>query len=169
MNQETFISMLWILIAVTCIELSTIANAQSRKTSATSSMREDANNNTEPDHPSEYTYTHTYIYIYTCITVFEIIFRPRSLRSRKISFPSRFLAHGENNIRKGKLLKNAASLLFFFVSHARDFHERGLISFEYGFRFASSNFLRNSCNPFVEFWQITVHHEDGTAYPFILK
>lgn len=47
--------MLWILIAVTCIELSTIANAQSRKTSATSSMREDANNNTEPDHPSEYT------------------------------------------------------------------------------------------------------------------
>ncbi|XP_061931269.1 hemicentin-1-like isoform X8 [Apis cerana] len=43
--------MLWILIAVTCIELSTIANAQSRKTSATSSMREDANNNTEPDHP----------------------------------------------------------------------------------------------------------------------
>lgn len=55
LNQETFISMLWILIAVTCIELSTIANAQSRKTSATSSMREDANNNTEPDHPSEYT------------------------------------------------------------------------------------------------------------------
>lgn len=50
LNQETFISMLWILIAVTCIELSTIANAQSRKTSATSSMREDANN-TEPDHP----------------------------------------------------------------------------------------------------------------------
>ncbi|XP_012345522.1 hemicentin-1-like [Apis florea] len=42
--------MLWILIAVTCIELSTIANAQSRKTTATS-MREDASNNTEPDHP----------------------------------------------------------------------------------------------------------------------
>lgn len=164
MNQETFISMLWILIAVTCIELSTIANAQSRKTSATSSMREDANN-TEPDHPSEYTYTHTYIYIYTCITVFEIIFRPRSLRSRKISFPSSCME--KTIFEKGSCLRTISP--FFFVSHARDFHERGLISFEYGFRFASSNFLRNSCNPFVEFWQITVHHEDGTAYPFILK
>ncbi|KOX78902.1 hypothetical protein WN51_08661 [Melipona quadrifasciata] len=40
--------MLWILIAVTCIELSTFANAQSKKTT---SMQEDANN-TEPDHPS---------------------------------------------------------------------------------------------------------------------
>ncbi|KAK9301867.1 hypothetical protein QLX08_005927 [Tetragonisca angustula] len=39
--------MLWILIAVTCIELSTFANAQSKKTT---SMQEDANN-TEPDHP----------------------------------------------------------------------------------------------------------------------
>ncbi|KAF7391103.1 hypothetical protein HZH66_009583 [Vespula vulgaris] len=39
--------MLWILIVVTCFEVSTLADAQSERTT---SLDEDANNN-EPDHP----------------------------------------------------------------------------------------------------------------------
>nr|KAF7416966.1 hypothetical protein H0235_011497 [Vespula pensylvanica] len=40
--------MLWILIVVTCFEVSTLADAQSERTT---SLDEDANNN-EPDHPA---------------------------------------------------------------------------------------------------------------------
>ncbi|KAI4492950.1 hypothetical protein M0802_009787 [Mischocyttarus mexicanus] len=41
--------MLWILIVVTCFEVSTLADAQSERTT---SLDEDANNN-EPDHPED--------------------------------------------------------------------------------------------------------------------
>lgn len=50
-GEETFASMLWILIVVTCIEAS-LASAQSK---GTTSFDDDANSD-EPDHPSEYKY-----------------------------------------------------------------------------------------------------------------
>lgn len=49
--EKTFVSMLRILIVVTCIKISTLASAQSK---GTTSFDEDANSD-EPDHPSEYT------------------------------------------------------------------------------------------------------------------
>lgn len=67
--------MLWILIAVTCIELSTFANAQSKKTT---SMQEDANN-TEPDHPSKY-------FSYSSLVLFRVVLRPEHIkRERRLS------------------------------------------------------------------------------------
>lgn len=48
--KKTFVSMLRILIVVTCIKISTLASAQSK---GTTSFDEDANSD-EPDHPSEY-------------------------------------------------------------------------------------------------------------------
>lgn len=57
-GEETFASMLRILIVVTCIEASTLASAQSK---GTTSFDEDANSD-EPDHPSEYTHTHMYVH-----------------------------------------------------------------------------------------------------------
>lgn len=109
MNQETFISMLWILIAVTCIELSTTANAQSRKTTATS-MREDANNNTEPDHPSEYN-----VYIPRDVTVTQTPFQIVQILSfavflmieKNISFRARPISkYGGHNLRRKVTSKN---------------------------------------------------------------
>jgi len=54
--------MLWILIVVTCFEISTLASAQSKRT--TSFNANDANSD-EPDHPSEYINESRYLLLLT--------------------------------------------------------------------------------------------------------